>query len=200
MTLSPADVWKNFNPHSPRRLWRSIQEKGSCSFSISIHTVLADCDAAPRIQLRIIIRFQSTQSSQTVTIISPNSTLSRIISIHTVLADCDEYNLCWCVPLVISIHTVLADCDWPAGYAINGAADFNPHSPRRLWHLLFEFCLLSLDFNPHSPRRLWPTSAGWRIGSLNFNPHSPRRLWRTLDKNGYLHIDFNPHSPRRLWL
>ena len=57
--------------------------------TISIHTVLADCDLLDQLGLEEIVK----------------------ISIHTVLADCDNGISVTANEGIISIHTVLADCD-----------------------------------------------------------------------------------------
>ena len=78
--------------------------------TISIHTVLADCDP---------------------TILS-KTRRKAMISIHTVLADCDPAIRDYYFSCAISIHTVLADCDAAERQHGSAAIDFNPHSPRRL--------------------------------------------------------------------
>jgi len=78
---------------------------------ISIHTVLADCDSTFLAIRYFMVKFQSTQSSQTVTMSRQCPEKIFRISIHTVLADCDDRKLQDLLHAVISIHTVLADCD-----------------------------------------------------------------------------------------
>ena len=86
-------------------------------FYISIHTVLADCDHSNWFNIFKIYRFQSTQSSQTVTFRGKSQHWWRLISIHTVLADCDVHCGCY----------------------FSSFGHFNPHSPRRLW---LQLCMI----------------------------------------------------------
>ena len=85
------------------------------------------------------LRFQSTQSSQTVTGTSQYGIIIVWISIHTVLADCDVVRRMMQRQSTISIHTVLADCDFPRHLSRSIPKDFNPHSPRRLW---LQLCMI----------------------------------------------------------
>ena len=119
---SPRRLWRtkgcwrgfgdNFNPHSPRRLWRYVPTKD-----------------------KKCMIFQSTQPSQAVTVKNPPLWNQTSISIHTALAGCNTFCLVpsartktfqstqpsLAVTIVIyqlwygsyiSIHTALAGCDW----------------------------------------------------------------------------------------
>ena len=101
--------------------------------TISIHTVLADCDPFLPVTISVNALFQSTQSSQTVTNQSRYQWGLCFISIHTVLADCDVIYPQPNALSGISIHTVLADCDRQCPTGFKPRIYFNPHSPRRLW-------------------------------------------------------------------
>ena len=141
-TFTKTRISADFNPHSPRRLWlgsanayktitlfQSTQSSQTVTWllmgwniipAISIHTVLADCDL-----FRLF-----------------HSLLHNGISIHTVLADCDACMFHHPHCHVISIHTVLADCDAAIADILAQTEDFNPHSPRRLWHFTSSFWLV----------------------------------------------------------
>ena len=78
---------------------------------ISIHTLLAESDAPGAIIGALSSKFQSTLSSQRVTIFWTCSFNEYRISIHTLLAESDA---CICVmanTFYISIHTLLAESD-----------------------------------------------------------------------------------------
>ena len=107
----------NFNPHSPRREWRSQELyyhlKHRFQSTLSSQRVTICADTFPKIQ-----SFQSTLSSQRVTRDPAYAQRLQPISIHTLLAESD----CLRVVPQTAIH------------------HFNPHSPRREWlplHHLF---------------------------------------------------------------
>ena len=123
----------HFNPHSPRREWLKDKIGELIDIAISIHTLLAESDFTEVIEQSayhyfnphsprrewpqpVIIhpaasKFQSTLSSQRVTIFWTCSFNEYRISIHTLLAESDA---CICVmanTFYISIHTLLAESD-----------------------------------------------------------------------------------------
>ena len=127
------------------------------------------------------MRFQSTQSSQTVTQQLGGISIGWIISIHTVLADCDSTSTLYALPsnkfqstqssqTVTLLHVDIRTKEW----------DFNPHSPRRLWRRRW------LRWHRHSNISIHTVLADCDLENLSdgtpdcyFNPHSPRRLWQT---------------------
>ena len=146
---------QNFNPHSPRRLW------------------LITCFSP-----LIYAEFQSTQSSQTVTVWGSSF-------LHVLLFQSTQ-----------SSQTVTRECQ----EVVCGSRYFNPHSPRRLWLLSLATSVAGLPISIHTVLAdcdLWKVLAGRR--TMDFNPHSPRRLWQNSKSPPSRYKYFNPHSPRRLW-
>ena len=161
VTLLHVDIrtkeW-DFNPHSPRRLWRRRWLRWHRHSNISIHTVLADCD----------LSFSDTNSL-------------FLISIHTVLADCDINDLVTGGRVeefqsTQSSQTVTVN----SGKRFLLFFYFNPHSPRRLWLGKSEWWHSRLLFqSTQSSQTVTQCRFPKLLHLINFNPHSPRRLWQT---------------------
>ena len=119
MQLVVQELPYYFNPHSPRRLCRTIYGNARTRL-ISIHTALAGCDQNEAV-----------------------SYMATKISIHTALAGCDRH---WKMESKYFVHfnphsprrlwqgrCILMEI-------IRG--NFNPHSPRRLWRQISPIFLL----------------------------------------------------------
>ena len=78
---------------------------------ISIHTLLAESDQIPFVEDPDEELFQSTLSSQRVTLSLSRCFLPFAISIHTLLAESDWHRGCHWQGTGISIHTLLAESD-----------------------------------------------------------------------------------------
>ena len=168
---------QNFNPHSPRRLWR-----------VSIDTYYMHR------------WFQSTQSSQTVTNYLFLSAHICGISIHTVLADCDGLGEQFSTRFIISIHTVLADCDYY--HLLHLWQDYRFQSTRssqtvtcgKSWlggerWISIHTVLADCDKTPKVPHLVISISIHTVLADCDkWVPGFKSKIW-----------DFNPHSPRRLW-
>ena len=109
-SLFPIKPSAYFNPHSLRRLWRT-------GLSITLGDLYFNPHSLRRLWLILSswmgesMKFQSTQPSQAVTIISKLCDKSIDISIHTAFAGCDgdRHRKGYCRH--ISIHTAFAGCD-----------------------------------------------------------------------------------------
>ena len=128
---------RDFNPHSPRRLWHCRKIRQSYPKYFNPHS--------PRrlwrysfIRSLFCSRFQSTQPSQAVTNYYFKGKQSDYISIHTALAGCDKKEK----------------------MQKESPFYFNPHSPRRLWQLLQNYFFRLVQFQSTQPSQavtyLWP--------------------------------------------
>ena len=123
----------NFNPHSPRREWHD----SSSSFNMSA-------------------AFQSTLSSQRVTMVQMTGQVDLPISIHTLLAESDDIrdsssNFPHTFQSTLSSQRVTESFHCTH----NNRLFQSTLSSQRVTSAVLEGTMHCDDFNPHSPRREW---------------------------------------------
>ena len=100
----------------------------------------------------------------------------------------------------ISIHTALAGCDYIMDTDYPHLEYFNPHSPRRLWHMLSLVCSWAVGFQSTQPSQAVTTGSNKAAAFKSISIHTALAGCDMLALLVLLMLnDFNPHSPRRLW-
>ena len=109
--FNPRSFWSNFNPHSPRREWPAVTFQGSKRDGISIHTLLAESDAAASVLPAVLLYF------------NPHSPRRE-------WRNRSDYNI-W---LRLFQSTLSSQRVTPTQISPGPSfCNFNPHSPRREW-------------------------------------------------------------------
>ena len=132
-----ADSSQKFqSTHSLRSATDAALTRGAAP-AVSIHALLAECDAIPE-AYRSCLRgfnprtpcgvrpttmarrtpppwFQSTHSLRSATLQGHCRSQDFQVSIHALLAECDRWHVPHLITLLVSIHALLAECDWCFG-------------------------------------------------------------------------------------